>query len=186
MGIDIGLALGAVSAVAVPVGFGIGVVAMSKPSVGEFWFARICFIVAAIAAIASFAWLTDEMVLSVQKVVATATMGALVAVALVWSLDWVKRKETAAIPEKAVQSANPQGQAIKTSLEQFFIESDWYWRRLVSLPKNISDNDYQKLQKEIDDWSLRLEKYITEQLGPLVSVQKQFESIELFVIQEVA
>jgi hypothetical protein len=58
MGFDIGLALGAVSVVAIPIGFGIGVVAMASPSRGEFRFAKACFIVAAIAAIASFAWLT--------------------------------------------------------------------------------------------------------------------------------
>ena len=48
MAVDWGLVLGAVSAAAVPIGFGIGVVAMATPSPGEFRFARACFIVAAL------------------------------------------------------------------------------------------------------------------------------------------
>ena len=93
MAVDWGLVLGAVSAAAVPIGFGIGVVAMANPSHGEFRFARICFIVAAICTVGSFAWLSHEMPLSLTKIIAAGAVGAFVSIGLVASLDWVNRKQ---------------------------------------------------------------------------------------------
>ena len=93
MAIDWGLVLGAVSATAVPIGFGIGMVAMANPSPGEFRFARFCFIVTAICAVGSFMWLSNEMPLNLTKIAAAGVVGAFVSIGLVTSLDWVNRKQ---------------------------------------------------------------------------------------------
>jgi hypothetical protein len=114
MVVDAGLVLGAISVVAIPVGFGIGVVAMANPSRGELWFAKICFVAAAICAVSSFAWVTHEMALSSQKVLSAGTIGALVAIALVWAIDWVNNKDVANQPKETQPPVAPAAAASPT------------------------------------------------------------------------
>jgi hypothetical protein len=39
------------------------------------------------------------------------------------------------------------------------------------MPKNISEDDYKKLQGEIDNWSMRVEKFVAERLGPMATAR---------------
>ena len=73
--------------------------------------------------------------------------------------------------QPAVDHQTLQKQEIKAGLEKLFIESDGLWRRLIALPKNISDADYKKLQDDIDNWSRRLEGYVEKELGPLAKAR---------------
>jgi hypothetical protein len=73
--------------------------------------------------------------------------------------------------QTGVSDSNLDALATKKGLEQFFIESDGYWRRLASMPKNISEDDYKKLQGEIDNWSMRVEKFVAERLGPMATAR---------------
>src|ERR1700694_5959741 len=93
MAVDWGLVLAAISVVAIPVGFGIGVVAMANPTPGEFRFAKACFMVAAITAVGSVLWMTHEMQLNSTKIILTGTIGATVAIGLLLALNWVSEKQ---------------------------------------------------------------------------------------------
>jgi hypothetical protein len=98
MAIYLGLALGAAAFVVVPVAIGIGMT-MATPTRGELRFARILFIIAAILAVASFAWLTHEVPLATGKVIAAGLIGAAISISLVLGIDWINRRERAAFPK---------------------------------------------------------------------------------------
>jgi hypothetical protein len=98
MAIDWGLALGAAAFVAVPVAIGIGMT-MANPTRGELRFARILFIIAAILAVTSFAWLTHEVPLATGKVISAGLIGAAISISLVLGIDWINRRERAAFPK---------------------------------------------------------------------------------------
>jgi hypothetical protein len=119
MAIDWGLALGAASVIAVPVGFGITLVVGASPTRGEIRAARACFIFAAVAAMGSLAWLTYEQPLRV-KIISAAIVGALSATGLVLGLDWIQNKEKSGAPE--THQAPPPDQA------QAHLVAEWrYW-----------------------------------------------------------
>jgi hypothetical protein len=163
---DWGILLGVVGVFGIPLALAILGLTMAATTHGEFRFVRACFVAAGVVSAATvflLQWNYPEGP-PIMRIVIVALAGALIFGGVSAALDWVKHKEVAAIPES---KASPQSQGIKSGLEQLFIESDGFWRRLISMPKNISDDDYKKLQDEIDNWSLRLEKYIAEQLGPL-------------------
>jgi hypothetical protein len=61
--------------------------------------------------------------------------------------------------------------ATKAKLQDFYIASDSLLRRLIGMDPSISDDDFSKYQKELDDWSLNLEKYIIANVGPAANAR---------------
>jgi hypothetical protein len=100
MQVDWGLALGAVGVIVVPIAVGIGVT-MANPTEGEFRFARGCFALAAILALAALGWLTYEHPLTLDKIIISGAVGAVVAVGLVVGLDWISRRHNQAFPKQS-------------------------------------------------------------------------------------
>jgi hypothetical protein len=75
---------------------------MGATSKGEFHFIRGCFIAVACGTISAHLWWqwANEASLTGWRVAIGGLVGAVTVAGLVIALDWVKRKETAAIPEK--------------------------------------------------------------------------------------
>ena len=102
--IDWGLVLGAIGVIGIPVAVGI-TVTMASPSKKEFWFARGCFILAAILTLAALAWLTSEEPLGPGKIIAAGTIGCITAIGLIVGLDWISRRQELSFPKKPAESA---------------------------------------------------------------------------------
>jgi hypothetical protein len=80
---------------------------MAATSRGEFHFIRGCFIAVACGTIGAHLWWqwTNEAALTGWRVAIGGLVGAVTVAGLVLALDWVKRKEAAAIPPKAEESS---------------------------------------------------------------------------------
>ena len=93
MAVDWGIALGVVSIIGIPAGIGVGV-AVAARTQGEFSFARQCFVAAAVLTIASWGWLTYGVDLGPIKLISTAAIGAVTALAVVLALNWIAQRQT--------------------------------------------------------------------------------------------
>lgn len=54
---------------------------------------------------------------------------------------------------------------IRNTLDELYQRSDRLFKRLILMPRDISQEQYQELQKEIDDWSRQTENYVRKHLG---------------------
>jgi hypothetical protein len=64
----------------------------------------------------------------------------------------------------AEQNAAEKAQKLAI-LDNYFIQGDTLFRRLLLLPKSVSDADYKQLQNDIEDWSRSLEKSVSDRFG---------------------
>jgi hypothetical protein len=51
-------------------------------------------------------------------------------------------------------------------LKIFYVRADNFYRQLVSMPKNITAENYKNVQKQIDAFSQELEHWVSSNLGP--------------------
>lgn len=99
MAADWGLILGVVSVIGIPACTGIGV-AMAARTPGQFRFARYCFAAAGCLTLPAWAWLTNGLELSPARLAFTAIIGAVTAISVVFSWNWVSQLETHEISQK--------------------------------------------------------------------------------------
>jgi hypothetical protein len=93
--------------------------AVAAKTPGEFFFSRICFIVAAILTPASFAWLTYESELNWQKLSIGALLGAISVAGLLAGLDWIKARQNDALP-RSQSASSPIPESQKLTLASLF------------------------------------------------------------------
>jgi hypothetical protein len=104
MVIDWGVVLGLISVVGIPLAIGIGIT-MANPSRGELRFARGCFLLAAALTLASLAWLIYGAPLTTGKIITAGFVGAIVAIGLLFGLDWISKREKQAASLESKESS---------------------------------------------------------------------------------
>ena len=75
----------------------------------------------------------------------------IIGAALIW---WNFRKPKSTAASEQIKSLN-----------DFYSTSHKLLSRIALLPENVSDDDYNNLQHDIDQWSQTLETYIDQHLG---------------------
>jgi hypothetical protein len=80
---------------------------------------------------------------------------------------WEDEHQARVAAEAHLEAFTQRNADIRAHLQQFYVSSDLLLRKIVAMPKNISDDEYNKYQQDLDSWSNDLEKYMNGVLGPL-------------------